>query len=418
MNRRGVPPIAPTDLRDHADEARIARVWDRIENDLAGVEAAPSRGGGLYYALVAATLAAFAGGLVLGKAVWDSPSPSPSVPVVALDDKPEMDVLAAGSEGRTFPLPGGGLLRLEPEATVEIERTPGGGLTLRLVQGEASIDTAGAPDRAALAIVAGEARLSTRAGSVLSMKRNADDLDVMVKDGSVDITDAQGLRHQLRSGDPARSVSLRTRSATAPTSVGMKLSRAPAPLAAPEEPEAPPVVAAPAPDWRARHSAGEYRQAHQLLSAQPGGVAGAITAAKSATELVAISDVTRGGGGSVSDTVRALQRVVDDFASDPYAQVAAYTLAKIYGAMNTEEAKKEAQKYLERSRSLGGALAPDALCKQISTANKDDAVRLAKEYVTKYPNDGRCKEEAEGIIAGGEGPGGGEASVGGDAGAP
>ena len=418
MNRRGVPPIAPTDLRDHADDARIARVWDRIENDLAGIESTPSRSGGLYYALIAATLAAFAGGMLLGKAVWDGPTQPLSVPVVALNDKPQMDVLAAGSEVRTFPLPGGGMLRLEPEATVEIERTAGGGLTLRLLQGEASVDTAGVMDQAALAIVAGGARLSTRPGSVLSVKRNADDLDVMVKGGSVDITDAEGLRHQVRSGDPAKSVSMHTRSATAPTAVGMKLSRPPAPNIVPEEPEAPPVVAAPAPDWRARHSAGEYRPALQLLGAQPGGVEGAITAAKSATELVAISDVTRGGGGSVNDTVRALQRVVHDFPSDPYAQVAAYTLAKIYGAMNTEEAKKEAQKYLERSRSLGGALAPDALCQQISTANKDDAVRLAKEYVTKYPNDGRCKEEADSIIAGGQSADEGDASVGADGGAP
>ena len=54
MSRRCLPAIDPKDLRDHADEARIARVWQRIEHDLTGFEAPPKRSPSFTYLAVAA----------------------------------------------------------------------------------------------------------------------------------------------------------------------------------------------------------------------------------------------------------------------------------------------------------------------------------------------------------------------------
>src|SRR3954469_6364452 len=138
MSRRSVPRISPNDLRDHADEARIARVWDRIERDLGGFEAPAARPPRLVYLAIAAAFAAFGGGILVGKLAFQD-RPGGAVAVVASPDRSTVDVLAAGSEGRTFALPGGGMLTLQPGATVEIER--GGTSTLKLLQGEASIDT-------------------------------------------------------------------------------------------------------------------------------------------------------------------------------------------------------------------------------------------------------------------------------------
>src|SRR6185295_14708177 len=109
MSRRSVPPIAPTDLRDHADEERIGRIWERIEHDLGGVEPAQRRSSSLAVALLAAAAMAFGGGLLVGKLVWRE-SPSLAIPATLSPDRPALDVFAAGSQTRTFTLPGGGEL--------------------------------------------------------------------------------------------------------------------------------------------------------------------------------------------------------------------------------------------------------------------------------------------------------------------
>jgi TolA-binding protein len=204
------------------------------------------------------------------------------------------------------------------------------------------------------------------------------------------------------------SVPIRTNVSTAPTGMIMR-PRVPAPAqrsidGEPIEEQAPSdAVAAAAPDWRARVKEGDYAGALELLRQQPGGLGGAITSAKSATELMQISDLAR-KSGERSVAVQALTRVVDGFASDPNAQVAAYLLGNMYQEAGQTQL---AQTYFDKSRSLSpeGALAEGALCKKIQAehrnAHKDEAVRLGKEYLGKYPN-GPCKEIVETILAGGD----------------
>ncbi|WP_437634529.1 tetratricopeptide repeat protein [Sorangium sp. So ce854] len=406
MSRRELPRIAPADLRDHATEERIARVWDRIEHDLQAREpASPRRAGAA--ALLAATLAAFAGGLWLGKSIWSEEPAAPALTAVApTDDVPSLvDVFAAGTQGRTFQLPGGGSIALTPGTTVEVEqRADGGALTLRLVQGEASLDTVSGPRAAALSLVAGEARLAMASGSALRVRHNVDDIDVDVTDGSVKLTSPAGSR-ELGRGDAEEGVPIRERTA-AVTSPEPRRSRA-ARLPRVSEPaasaEAPPVAAPqpPPPDWRARYNAGNVAEALQSLQQQSGGVDGAIASAKTARELMDLSDLLRTKGGDRSAAMRAFARVVEGFPTDANAPIAAYKLGDMYASMGDQAL---AARYYEQARSLSpeGNLAEDSFCKRIRAevvaGNKDEASAMAREYVAKYP-DGRC-EDVQRLISG------------------
>jgi ferric-dicitrate binding protein FerR (iron transport regulator) len=213
MSRRPVPRIAPEDLRDHADEARIARVWERVEHDLVGLEAPRRRrSSSLVYVAIAASFAAFGGGLLTGKYGFHD-RVAPATAVAATSEGAAADVLAAGSEKRSFALPGGGQLTLQPGATVELERA-GDALTLKLVQGEAAIDTVALPRAAGLALVAGEAKLEAQAGSVLTVSRDQEDMDVSVRDGAVSITSPAGTQ-QLGRGERVDAVPIRSVTASA-----------------------------------------------------------------------------------------------------------------------------------------------------------------------------------------------------------
>src|SRR4051794_14720417 len=83
MSRRSFPRIDPADLRDHADEARVERVWERVEHDLQAradrvgaqsfeaARASRARRTSFVYVAIAAAFGAFGAGLLLGKATWD-----------------------------------------------------------------------------------------------------------------------------------------------------------------------------------------------------------------------------------------------------------------------------------------------------------------------------------------------------------
>lgn len=424
MSRRGLPRIAPADLRDHATEERIARVWERIERDLQAREPQAPRRANVAALLAAATLTAFAGGLWVGKEVLREPEAAPAPLAVAkADDVTSLvDVFAAGTRARTFSLPGGGTISLRPGTTVEVEQASGGALTLRLVQGEASVDTASAARTEALAIVAGEARLSPSAGSVLRVRHNVDDIDVDVTDGAVTLTSPAGSR-ELGRGEAAAEVPIRRRTTAVvpPEPPRPRVAVAPSPPPSPSSsPSAarssaeqahvePPAAAPPAPDWRARYNAGDVAGALRSLKQQAGGVDGAIASARTAKELMDLSDLLRDKSGDHSTgddrgaAMRALTRVVESFPSDANAQIAAYTLGNMYASMGEQAL---AAKYYEQARTLSpeGNLAEDSFCKRIRAelvaGRKEDASVMAREYVAKYP-DGRC-EDVRQLVSGEE----------------
>jgi hypothetical protein len=411
--RRSVPPLDPRDLRNLADGERVERIWERLEPNL--VIAPPRRRAhrrDLALGLLAASLSAFGVGLVVGKAFYEAPAPV-AVPAPVPTGVERVEVFAAGTQPRAYALPGGGEVRLTPGATVEVEKGEGGAVTLRLVQGEALVDAA--PRSREVAVIAGDAHLASSAGSRVLVSRGPSHMDVVVSSGTASLDSPGSQRRELAAGDRATEVPLHTvTSNNTPSPTRRDRSATPAqPEEHPPVEAAPVAVAAPAVlDWRAQWLKGNDAEALRLLRDQPGGVDAAIASAKSGSELMDISSVSqRGGDGGAA--MRAAKQVIERFPGDPIALPAANYLKKSYekAAKNGDAAARaEADKWtalhkkLDEAAMAAGVRGIDAqLCNQFRGAwrdgRKDEAAKLAQEYVTKYPN-GLCKEEAERISKG------------------
>jgi len=412
MTRRTVPSIRPNDLRDHADSARIDRIWDRLEHDLSTRAPDKPRSASTMFALAAAAVVVFGAGIGVGWKLHPERGEAP-IHATPFDNGSIPSVLAAGRQAAKYDLPGGGTLTLSPGATVEIDRDEQKTLTLRLLRGEASAFTTNDGKSAEIALIVEDARVLARPGSEVFVRRNSSDIDVRVASGSAELVWPSGSR-ELSTGERIESVPMRVLLAPVTQADPVddddprphRTTTLPQPrelASLPRGIETPMVTIAP-PDWRSRYNAGELAQALDLLRQSPGGIEGAIMNARNAAELTAISDIARAKGGDPAAALSALTQLVDRFPSDPYAEIAAYTLGGMYEKMGQAD---QAQKYFERARSLKGVLAEDALCKQIRAEHragrKDEAKRMAQEYVNKYP-DGRCKEDVERAMSGEELP--------------
>lgn len=408
MNRRKVPPIQPSDLRDVASEERVDRIWSRLEQDLASVRVRPAgRATRTVVWAAAATFVAFGAGLASGRVVWHEPQAGPSA-VAAAHDRTEIDVFAAGSQERTYALPGGGRVTLQPGSMVELEHGSGSDVRLRLLSGQASLDTAQA-GQGALAIVSGEATVATDPDSVVQVQMRDDNIDVRVASGSAQVSSPAG-RRALRRGERMDGVPTRVTTSAVNQQPVVHVASTPGPtahVARSDASAAPAAQVAVAPGWHELHREAKFDEALALLKAQPGGIAGAIDSAKSAGELMIISDLARWKGGDTAQGFRALQIVADAYPSTQQGQTAAYLLGKHYETTQPDLAKK----YLALAQK--GVLSEDAICAQMRQAqnagNKDEAAARATEYLGAYPN-GRCKDDANRILSGGDADGDGEPS--------
>ncbi len=261
------------------------------------------------YLAIAAAFSAFAGGVFVGKVAFQGPVLTAIAPVQS--NRAHQGRRPRGRQRRAqLPAPGGGQLLLQPGATVEVERA-GGQLTLKLLQGAASVDTLGAPQTPGLMIVAGEAQLNTQAGSVVNVRRNQDDLDVSVSDGSVSITSPADPKPQkLGRGGQLEGVPLHTAvAALSPTSP--PVVRGPLLTAGAHRPNQPRAggksAAVDAPGWLTSYENNEDSTALALLRQLPGGLPGAISNARSAQELMAISTIARGKDGDPGAAISALK---------------------------------------------------------------------------------------------------------------
>jgi ferric-dicitrate binding protein FerR (iron transport regulator) len=398
MSRRSFPHIDPATLRDHADEARVDRVWDRLEHEVVSRQAQGPLARGarrslpryVVYAAIAASLGAFGAGLLLGKTTWDRRPPPETVAVTPVEDKSLVEVLAAGTQLRSFPLQGGGVLTLSPGATIEVERS-GGAVTLALLQGEASISSMGRP----LAVVAGEARINTQAGSVVSVTRNADDLDVKVDDGAVSITSPAGSR-QLGRHERAEAVPLHAVTAAAPTDTKPARSRALSQRGSLTSPRQLAAKLASVPEWFSHYPADE-QLALSLLRKQ--GLGLAIESAHGPAELNAIAELA-GKDHNQAEEIHAYERLVQRFPSDQRAYFAAERLARIYGgrgdAARAKEYQEKAPLLAQNATTGSDALFCDVIRRE---PDKTKAALMAKEYLAKYP-DGECREDIERLVQG------------------
>lgn len=396
MSRQSVPNLEPTDLRDDlATDERVDRIWGRLEQELVTARVKPvARPSRTAVWALAATFAAFGVGLFAGRIVWRE-QPTTMSPVLPTNDRTTVDVFAAGTQERTYALPGGGTITLAPGSTIELERSGGSNMQLRLVSGEASIDTVQGSQQS-LAIVSGEATVATAPGSVVNVSQRADNLDVRVVGGSAEVSSPAGTR-ALRKGDQMNGVPTHTTSAIVAPPVGRVASARTAHSTSANEP--PVAQVAVAPGWRELHRADNFAEAVAELKKQ-GGIGSAVQNAKSDGELMALSDLARWKGTDPSAGMLALRRVADEFGSTQNGVLAAKQLGQIYDNAGQPELAK---KYRDQAGAQKGVMSEDALCDQMraehKNGHKDEAARRASEYLGKYPN-GRCKDEARSIQSG------------------
>lgn len=390
MSRGSVPPIQPTDLRDVASEERVERIWSRLDQDIAMLRARPApRPSRAAVWAVAATFAAFGVGLFAGRVVWRERTIGPA-PVLATNDRPSVDVFAAGSQERTYALPGGGTVTLAPGSLIELERSGGSDVRLRLLSGEASLDTAQAPDRG-LAIVSGEATIATAPGSTISVRQRADNLDVRVVGGSAEVSSPAGTQ-SLGKGEQMENVPTRATTAANNPAPVVRVAVNPGKNRQPHNGDAKAAIAV-APSWRELHLQFKDDEAFEALRQQSGGVSGAVASAKTAEDLMALFDVLRFHSHDQGAAMTALRRVADEFGATTSGTTAAYQLSRAYESSGQSDLAK---KY--RDQATKGVFAASALCDAMrveqKAGRKVEATARATEYLSNYPN-GPCKDEAK-----------------------
>lgn len=201
--------------------------------------------------------------------------------------------------------------------------------------------------------------------------------------GSVNLTTSQGSQ-KLGHGDKVEAVPIHgTTAALSPTNAPLAPTRIAGRLASRPRPGAPAIgPQRPAP-WLEQSNAGNDAEALALLKQQPGGLDGAIQAARSAIELMAIRDIALKGGDQAAAN-SAYERVVESFPGDQNAPLAAYQLGMSYQrGGQSDRARKYFKQYLALSPS--GAFAEGALCSLAAIAagsgNKDEALRRSEEVV-------------------------------------
>ena len=405
-----LPRIDTTMLRDHGSEERIDRVWDRLErNVVLGHEREASSPG--RWSVVATALAAgFAIGVGVSGYLWSDQSPRDGVVMAAAETELNTEVFAAGTQPQRYKLPGGAMLSLEPGSIVDTVRREGGVLTLRLVRGEATLNTPqhGQQARRALALLVGNAQL-TPAGS-LQVRHDGDTAMVRVIDGSAAVRapDAtHGMKNIVLGPDDEATVPVRViTAAVAPQDVpSPQPSDEPGPgpdtdlsprgedLATPSSPEAP------TPAWIIACKSGDDLKAAELISETAGPAA-----LDDVTDPSLLSCVSLGMRIQKKDdeAIALLERMANnESGTDAMRGIAYRDLAPIYAKKSQHEL---AQKYrgLAEEHFKGSLLSAEALCNKVQAKDAADdgesVLALGHSYLSQFP-DGPCTAKINELLA-------------------
>jgi hypothetical protein len=142
------------------------------------------------------------------------------------------------------------------------------------------------------------------------------------------------------------------------------------------------------PKWRALVQSREWAEAYtEMKRADPKSVRSSVDA------LMAAADAAR-FGGHPDEAPSYLEEVVDDHARHPMAPLAAFTLGRVYlEQLGTAE---KAARAFAKARSLApkGALAADALAREVEAwakaGKRDQARARAHEYLAAHPEGRRA----------------------------
>lgn len=135
--------------------------------------------------------------------------------------------------------------------------------------------------------------------------------------------------------------------------------------------------------WRTLAEQGRYDEAYQALQRQ-----GGLSAVRSMGEALIASDVAR-LSGHPTQAVEVLERAIARHPADPQASVAHYTLGRVL--LNQVGRHNAAARAFASARRLapGGALAEDALAREVEAWSRAGVAAMARqrasEYVERYP---------------------------------
>lgn len=321
----------------------------------------------------ASVVAAVAGlALLVGGArhfLRDEPAPL-AAPARGQSAKPAL--LMSFEDGST-------VLGLSPEARVTALAVDESAATLRLESGEARFEVTPDPERR-FRVLAQRAEISVL-GTAFRVAVSKAGVQVHVERGRVAVACA-GERNEIGPG----------RSASCP-----RVPEAPQAPAASAESAAPPSsTASNAParpraplSWRTLAQEGEYGAAYGRMIAE-----GSSAVRDEPADLLFAADVAR-LSGHPNDAVARLERVLRVHASDSRAALAAFTLGRTL--LDDLGRPREAADAFARARRLSpsGALAQDALAREVESWSRAGEPGLAKErakhYLQRYPTGRRVK---------------------------
>ena len=353
--------------------AQVEAPWDaaRTERTLHGLPARTRRrrrrtllGGS-----AATALALLAGFALLRQSGTQTAQPpgSPHAPVAHI-----------APSARQLHLPDGSTVQLlAPDTDVVMEQSAPQHIVLRVRSGHARFDVAPRSARV-FEVHTAQARFEVL-GSVFELSSNVEGTWLRVETGRVALL-SQGKRQLLAAGHDQTFAASQT---VAPQLPGSES----APRAPGRAQKAAPVQRAHE-SWREHAEHGDFKQAFALLPPAPS------LERMDVAELLLAADAARLSGHPRA-AVPLLERVVTHHASDARAPLAAFTLGGVL--MNQLGMPREAEAAYAKARatSLGGALAQDALARQVEAASRagDEVLarRLARDYLEQYPEGRRVR---------------------------
>jgi transmembrane sensor len=159
-----------------------------------------------------------------------------------------------------------------------------------------------------------------------------------------------------------------------------------------DAPARPAHAAPPRAEWRELSTRGDYAGAYRLLGSE--GLGAESTESRRVDDLMALADVAR-LSGHPADATGALARVVREFAKDPRASLAAFTLGKIHLA-DAAGAGLAARDFGDALRlGLPSSLVEDAYANRVAalrrTGDEGAARATAIEYADRFPASERAR---------------------------
>jgi transmembrane sensor len=301
-------------LRDPADEAAVSRMWQAIDARF------PQRRSRRSLSVLVAPLVAAAAGVAVVALLRHDPGPlrmSDGNAIVAVNAPPAGMRLAL-SDGSTIDLVGGA--RFEP-----IESS-GSSFVAVLERGDAQFEvTPGGPRH--WQVECGLATVEV-VGTKFSCARSPQGLHVGVERGVVLVRSERIVNHvrRLAAGESIDILDEKAAAAAGTTqpAAGAAVA-APSPTAEPASTENAGTTRAIGPTWRELARSGHHREAFATLGTQ--GIRREVKRLGIA-DLFSLADVAR-LSGHPTEAVAPLQRIVDGFAADRQAPLAAFALGRL-----------------------------------------------------------------------------------------